>query len=188
VPLRLLIAALLLLARASLCFGQDQKHVIPPAATAACAQFDPAPIANSDMGADEALQDRLLAVYNMQARLVRSLKGVATVRATHISESELSGGKRRDLTAFINFELPALIRVTGRKRRRVIRIQDRHTHSGRSASVPQKLARDSAIDARVVGATRTRSVARPPIVAYGAHWTAAAEETAGLQLETIKFL
>jgi hypothetical protein len=114
VPLRRLIAPLLLLlARSSVCYGQDQIPVIPHAATAACAQFDPAATANSNLSADEALQVHLLAVYNTQARLVRSLKGVATVRATHRSNSGSSRGRPRDLTAFINFEQPARIRVTG---------------------------------------------------------------------------
>lgn len=112
-PLRWLIVALLLLTRPLNCFGQYQKHAIPPTVTAACAMSDPAATVDSNLSSNEALQDRMLAVYNTQARMVRSLKGAVTVRATHLSKSGSRSGKPRDLTAFITFQQPASIRVTG---------------------------------------------------------------------------
>lgn len=105
---------LLLLAQPSAGFAQDQKPAIPPAKSASCSLFATAITGDSSLVGDGAgIQARLLAIYNAQARLVRSMKAVAIIHATRGPKFGDKAGTSHPITGFFNFEQPALMRVTG---------------------------------------------------------------------------
>jgi hypothetical protein len=107
--------ALLLLLRLFAGFAQDQKSsapILPPQKIPSCSLFDRATTGDSIVDRD-AIQSRLLATYNNQARLVRSMKAIATIRATRGPKFGAKAGTSRPITGFFDFEQPALMRVTG---------------------------------------------------------------------------
>lgn len=111
---RFAVAALLLFAQPFTAFGQDQKPVIPSAKSASCSLFGAATAGDSNLAGDGAgFQARLLAIYNAQARLVRSMKAVAIIHATRGPKFGDKAGTSHPITGFFNFEQPALMRVTG---------------------------------------------------------------------------
>jgi hypothetical protein len=108
------VAALLLLVWPQASFGQDQKPSIPPVKSASCSLFGPATVANSTFITDgPGSRDRLLAIYNAQARLVRSMKAVAIIHATRGAKFGDKAGTSHPVTGFFSYEQPALMRVTG---------------------------------------------------------------------------
>jgi len=105
---------LFLMAQPSTVFVLDQKTVGPPPISASCSLFDPATTVHSNFDdVNDDRQARLLAIYNTQARLVRSMKAIAIVRATRGPKFGPKAGTSHPMTDFFNFEQPALIRVTG---------------------------------------------------------------------------
>lgn len=105
------IVLLLLLASSLAVSAQVQKPTIPPTKTASCSLFGAAGDA-TDFG-EAGSQARLLAIYNAQARLARSMKAVAIIHATRGAKFGDKAGTSHPITGFFNFEQPALLRVTG---------------------------------------------------------------------------
>jgi hypothetical protein len=109
---RFVVVLLLLLPRPLAGFAQDQIPVVRPENSATCSLFGPAPIGDSNLNGD-GFQIRLLAIYNAQARLVRSMKAVAIIHATRGPKFGDKAGTSRPITGFFSFDQPALLRVTG---------------------------------------------------------------------------
>ncbi len=100
------------------CFGQDHAPGTTPSSPPACHLFDPLDLTSatsvsttSDGGSDYSA--RLLAIYNNQARVIRTLKTVAEVRVIRGPKFGKSAGKSRMVGSFMDFEQPAWLRVTG---------------------------------------------------------------------------
>lgn len=111
---RFAVTALFLLAQPLVSFAQDQKPAIPSAKSASCSLFASVIPGDSSLTNDDvAFQTRLLAIYNAQARLVRSMKAVAIIHATRGPKFGDKAGTSHPITGFFNFEQPALMRVTG---------------------------------------------------------------------------
>jgi hypothetical protein len=105
---------LLMLVWPVLNFGQGQNPAVPSAKSASCSLFGSATASDSNLaGNNIALQAGLLSIYNAQARLVRSMKAVAIIRATRGPKFGDKAGISHPITGFFNFEQPALLRVTG---------------------------------------------------------------------------
>jgi hypothetical protein len=109
---KFIVAVLLLAAGPQIGFGQDQKPAIPSAKNASCSLFGAAITGDSSVN-DDGLETRLMAIYNAQARLVRSMKAVAIIHATRGPKFGDKAGTSHPITGFFNFEQPALLRVTG---------------------------------------------------------------------------
>ena len=89
------------------CAAQDRHSFNPPA----CRLFQPNDIDSGDRVAGRASQ--LLAIYNDQSRLIRSLKTTAQVRVLRGPKFGAAAGKSKPVAAFLDFEQPAWLRVTG---------------------------------------------------------------------------
>lgn len=97
------------------CFGQTESARLSVPVPDSCKLFDPVvqtPVALGDKSSVE-LPSRLLAIYNNQARLVRSLKTVAEVNVIRGPKFGASAGRSRTIGSFMDFEQPASLRVTG---------------------------------------------------------------------------
>jgi hypothetical protein len=110
--MNLFFAGLLLLPGMFAGFAQAQKPIPPPQKISSCSLFDRAVAGDSGLDSD-ALQAHVLATYNNQARLVRSMNAIATIRATRGPKFGAKAGTSRPITGFFDFEQPALMRVTG---------------------------------------------------------------------------
>lgn len=100
------------------CLGQDRAPSTTSSSPPACQLFEPLnKLSVSPVGPtrDEKLDysSRLLAIYNNQARIIHSLKTVAEVRVIRGPKFGKSAGKSRMVGSFMDFEQPALLRVTG---------------------------------------------------------------------------
>jgi hypothetical protein len=106
------VALLILLAQTPCAFGQTQRPV--SAAPASCSFFDPASTVHSNADAVHDVDlNRLLAAYNAQARLVRSMKAVAIIRATRGPKFGARAGTSHPITGLFDFEQPSSLRATG---------------------------------------------------------------------------
>jgi hypothetical protein len=93
-------------------FSQDQKPILPTQKNTRCSLFDRDLIGESSFDSAE-VQARLLATYNNQARLVRSIKAVAVIHATRGPKFGPKAGTSHPVTGFFDFDQPASLRVTG---------------------------------------------------------------------------
>jgi hypothetical protein len=105
-------ALLLILTWPVLVSAQVQDAPTPSAKGASCSLFGVSPSRNSNFS-DPDFQARLLAIYNAQARLVRTMKAVAIIHATRGPKFGDKAGTSHPITGFFYFEQPALLRVTG---------------------------------------------------------------------------
>jgi hypothetical protein len=115
-PCRLLFASVLLFAVLP-SFGQNLATTTP-SGPSPCQLFEPLeklPASAETTPHDQTLDlsARLLAIYNHQARVIRTLKTVAEVRVIRGPKFGTSAGKSRMVGSFMDFEQPAWLRVTG---------------------------------------------------------------------------
>ena len=93
--------------------AQDQPPRTAAPAVAECRLFDPPRSIDGDQASAQNLRARLLASYNAQSRLVRSLKTTAQVHVIRGPKFGKSAGKSKMMGAIMDFEQPAWLRATG---------------------------------------------------------------------------
>ena len=99
---------------ATSCFGQESRPPGAAAEPAACELFEPvALVSASILDSGDDLPARMLAVYNNQAKYIRSIKAVAQVRVIRGAKFGNSAGTTYVIGSFMDFEQPAWLRVTG---------------------------------------------------------------------------
>jgi hypothetical protein len=110
---RLLLVATVLLPPPN-CFGQVKALRTPVPPPDACKLLDSLAADSPDSGRSGAdLAARILAIYNAQAQLERSIKTTGDVRVVRGASFGAEAGKTSMLGAFLSFEKPAWVRATG---------------------------------------------------------------------------
>jgi hypothetical protein len=108
-----LAGVLLLVAKPAHTLAQNQAPRATTPAVAECRLFDPLTITDGDEASRQNLRERLLASYNAQSRLVRSLKTTAQVHIIRGPKFGKSAGKSKMMGAIMDFQQPAWLRATG---------------------------------------------------------------------------
>lgn len=93
--------------------AHDQSAREAAPLVAECRLFDPLTTSDGDEASTQNLRARLLASYNAQSRLVRSLKTTAQVRIIRGPKFGNSAGKSKMMGAIMDFQQPAWLRATG---------------------------------------------------------------------------
>ena len=93
--------------------AQDQSAREAAPVVAECRLFEPLTTSDGDEASTQNLRTRLLASYNAQSRLVRSLKTTAQVHIIRGPKFGKSAGKSKMMGAIMDFQQPAWLRATG---------------------------------------------------------------------------